>query len=269
LVRASFLSHVVSPCGCTSVLAPMIYLFNGITAICGLPGMMCQACGDACRSLPGCCGLCSAIGRCFDKLGTECYRCVEMPLTGYVIFSLLLSSFAVWRADQDFHHSPGCHSMYLLAIKAFSLINVVFAIYMACVVRGMIMEEVNKRPTSGQGCKVRVPVQEVQHAFREVFMKNLVVLFMFFALLGMFLLTWMGPDSVDFGRMCRISEPTKWCGYAFFCVAFLYSFAYLKCSCCASSVTVTKSLAPREEMSHAHAAQAFQSVPQDTRPYGR
>lgn len=93
--------------------------------------------------------------------------------------------------------------------------------------------------------KVIIPVETVQASFRNVFMEDFVVLFMFVALLGVFILSFMDPVTVDGKRgegskVCLVGEKSKKCAEAYFVIAALWSFMYMKCSCCANKVSVTK-----------------------------
>merc|ERR1712045_690423 len=89
--------------------------------------------------------------------------------------------------------------------------------------------------------KIIIPTKVVQESFRKVFMENLAVLGMFVLLIGMMALSYMGPETVDDpGEGCRVSHITRNCGYPFFLLPAVWSFMYLKCSCCANKVTISK-----------------------------
>lgn len=94
--------------------------------------------------------------------------------------------------------------------------------------------------------KVIIPTKVVQGAFKKVFLEDIGVLVMFFALLGMFALSWMGPKTVDESadstsdKRCSVKELTKDMGYIFFWFGAIYSVAYMKCGCCANKVTINK-----------------------------
>merc|ERR1719162_541510 len=78
--------------------------------------------------------------------------------------------------------------------------------------------------------KIIVPTKVVQNAFKKVFMEDLIVLLMFFGLMGMCLLSWMGPATLDSGRnACNVSAGSASCGYWFFWVPAIYTFLYMKC----------------------------------------
>lgn len=100
--------------------------------------------------------------------------------------------------------------------------------------------EVSKEPPAQAPGKIIVPKEITQEAFKKVFMEDFVVLFMFIALIGMFVLSWKGQDKVDTSESrCDVGN-AQYCGYAYFWVAFVYSFAYYCCQCCSASVTMKK-----------------------------
>lgn len=239
----------------------MIYIFQGFQGICSLPGYACQACGEACKTCPSICRACS----------TSCVGCgahfkhfMERPLSAYVVISCAVSAGAVLSAQSSSSDPPGCTSIFLLILQLFSVVNVVFAIYAMCAVWSKIDTPENREtefidgdlPPKGYAFspdKIIVPTKVVQDAFRKVFMEDLVVLLMFFALLGMFALSWQGPHVVDgeFGGsapLCNVERSmARESGKLFFWIAFLYSFLYMWCSCCASKVTIKKDTGSDEE----------------------
>merc|ERR1740121_1640851 len=74
--------------------------------------------------------------------------------------------------------------------------------------KGAKIEKVEK--FSRHPGKAIIPTKVVQGAFKEVFMEDLVVLVMFFALLVVFFLSWKGPELVDSGsNLCQVQETTK------------------------------------------------------------
>lgn len=88
-----------------------------------------------------------------------------------------------------------------------------------------------------------VPAKVVQDSFKKVFCEDLVVLVMFFALVGMAVLAAMGAQTLDGeakGSVCVVKDGTKSCGYYFLIVASLWSFAYMCCSCCSNKVTLAE-----------------------------
>jgi len=86
-----------------------------------------------------------------------------------------------------------------------------------------------------------VPKEVVQNAFKDVFMNDFVVLGMFVLLCAMSVISFLGPATLD-GEpkdgTCVVTEDTATLGYLFFGVAFIWSFAYLCCSCCSNKVTL-------------------------------
>merc|ERR1712039_139178 len=93
--------------------------------------------------------------------------------------------------------------------------------------------------------KIIIPTKVVQDSFRKVFLENLAVLAMFFLLIGMLVLSYMGPESVDAKtNACTVNSATKTCGYTFFFLPAVWSFMYLQCSCCANKVTIDKAEMP-------------------------
>merc|ERR1712083_1125729 len=65
--------------------------------------------------------------------------------------------------------------------------------------------------------KIIIPTKVVQDSFRKVFLENLAVLAMFFLLIGMLVLSYMGPESVDAKTgQCTVNGTTRTCGYTFF-----------------------------------------------------
>lgn len=125
--------------------------------------------------------------------------------------------------------------------------------------RAAVQEETRKdfhaeyEPTEGN---ITIPKEVVQDAFKEVFMEDLGVLAMFIGLLGIFILSLLGPNVVldaSAGQPCekQVSENTKYCGYAFFWVASAWTFTYSCCSCCSNKVAIAK---PAAEDTHEYTA---------------
>jgi len=176
---------------------------------------------------------------------------MERPLSAYVVVSGLVSIYAVLMAQRGLSED-NCSSTYLLIVEGFAVINVFFAVYVLCAVWNKIDTVENRKdrwvngdhPPAGfapnPGTFI-VPSDLVQESFRKVFMEDLLVLLMFFALLGMFGLSAAGPQYVDgFGDDVCDSTAAKGCGYLFFWIATFFSLAYMKCSCCSSKVVVKK-----------------------------
>lgn len=187
---------------------------------------------------------------------------MERPLSAYVVISCAVSAFTVLSARSASSDPPGCISNFLLILQLFSAINIVFAVYAMSAVWSKIDTPENREkefidgdmPPKGYAVnpgKIIVPTKVVQDAFRTVFMEDLVVLLMFFALLGMFALSWQGPSVVDTDGstpLCNVERSTaKDCGLLFFWIAFLYSFMYMWCPCCANKVTIKKDTEMDEE----------------------
>merc|ERR1712113_352854 len=104
----------------------------------------------------------------------------------------------------------------------------------------------------GNPGKVIIPTQVVQSSFKKVFMEDLAVLGMFILLVAICAMTWSSASTVEMidgpaknqTQICgtnKVNESYgKWFGEAFFPLAALWSFMYMKCSCCANKVSVTK-----------------------------
>jgi len=105
--------------------------------------------------------------------------------------------------------------------------------------------------------KIIIPTKVVQGAFSKVFLENLAVLAMFLLLIGMAVLSFMGPASVDKGidTPCSVTGSTQTVGYAFFVLPAVWSFLYMKCNCCANKVTLSK-----EEMSNYDSSYKYEDV---------
>lgn len=272
----------------------MIYIFNGITAICSLPGYLCSAVGEACKGCGGACsGIFRGIGSVCDNCGSQVKHFMERPLSVYVVLSICVSAVTIFQANEDGERPRDCESTFLLVLQVFACINIIFAIYFQCQVWRAIMSSENhhlfidgdhptmtlagatqrmgtffRSATQGTGAggggrrsgaagapiekfgvnpgKIIIPTKVVQDSFKKVFMEDLGVLLMFFALLGMCALSWMGPKTVDesadssSSKPCRVDETTKSMGYLFFWFGAGYAVTYMKCGCCANKVTVDK-----------------------------
>lgn len=95
-------------------------------------------------------------------------------------------------------------------------------------------------PLAAAPGKIIVPKEVTQNAFKKVFMEDFAVLFMFLALIGMFVVSWKGQNWVDKAEpRCDVGL-AQYCGYAYFWISVLYSCAYYCCSCCSASVTIKK-----------------------------
>lgn len=94
--------------------------------------------------------------------------------------------------------------------------------------------------------KQRIPAEVIHGAFVEVILYDLIVLVAFVALCGLFVVSWMGPATLDGKNGCKVQEHTKDMGYVFFWVAVGWSFTYRYCACCAKSVVLVKEKDPEE-----------------------
>lgn len=204
---------------------------------------------------------------------------MERPLSAYVVISMMVSAVALYWSYQGLQSPPGCSSNFLYILIAFSVINILFAWFLQNQVWTQIMshkdefmdgdrpKEAYKGPIVGasQGMlgalhendaesvakeevpanpgKIVIPSGVVSASFRKVFLEDFVVLAMFVALIFMFVLSWQGQSWVDEEGHCEIGS-AQYCGYAFFWIAFSFSFAYSCCRCCSGSVTIKK---PDEE----------------------
>jgi len=82
-----------------------------------------------------------------------------------------------------------------------------------------------------------------QGAFKDVFLNDLGVLFYFLAMLASFVWSWQGGTWIKSGSaICSTGGDAGWTYYLGLCtfwVAFLYSFFWYCCPCCASSVQLS------------------------------
>jgi len=91
--------------------------------------------------------------------------------------------------------------------------------------------------------KVIIPTEVVQESFKKVFLEDLLVLVMFVALVGVLILAFMDPSTIDgptADGACEVGPKPRSGAEAFFVIAALWSCMYMKCSCCANKVSVTK-----------------------------
>jgi len=93
-----------------------------------------------------------------------------------------------------------------------------------------------------------VPQDIVVESFGHVWMNDLFVLFMFFALIALALLAWFGQGMVDPKaedskiEICSVSGSTVDCGYFFLSLAAVWSLAWMKCNCCSREVYLKKDI---------------------------
>jgi len=123
----------------------MIYIFKGFQGICSLPGYICSHCGDACKSCPGACkGVTEPFRKGCKSCGAEVKHFMERPLSAYVVLSVLISAFTLYQCSTDMASVEGCSSNFLYILAGFSVVNVMFAIYVQCQVWRTIMSEENQ-----------------------------------------------------------------------------------------------------------------------------
>merc|ERR1712194_564550 len=93
-----------------------------------------------------------------------------------------------------------------------------------------------------------VPQNIVVESFGHVWMNDLFVLFICFALMTLALLAWFGQGMVDPKpedckvHICSVSGSTVDCGYLFLSLAAFWSFAWMKCNCCSREVYLKKEI---------------------------
>lgn len=109
----------------------MIYIFQGVQSICSLPGLCCRACGDACASIN-----CTPIKRCCHSCGKGCTQFMEMPLSTFLVVSIVLSAAHIYLCVQSLE--PACefsdgatigHGTWVVIQLAFAVVNIAFAFY--------------------------------------------------------------------------------------------------------------------------------------------
>lgn len=107
---------------------------------------------------------------------------------------------------------------------------------------GKEADKVPLNPTNTDpATKVKIHKDTVQAAFRSTFLEDFGVLAYFFALIGVFVISWMGSTwAIAAGQPCDLSKSVASLGMAFFIVAFLYTTAYYCCTCCAATVEINK-----------------------------
>lgn len=194
-------------------------------------------------------------------------------ILSFVQMYLCYSSFG---SDCKFEDSAMiAHSMWVMIEGVFAVVNIIFALYFQRQVWGNIiskkaefMEEVNQDGGGGAGLmgnlkggvknlrgqlggatnapeeeepkgddKIKVKSESVQASFKEVFLKDFGVLAYFFGLIAVFVISYMGnTDNSD----CKTEKFVEYCGMAFFWVAFIYTFCWYCCKCCAGTVTLER-----------------------------
>jgi hypothetical protein len=210
----------------------MIYIFDGIKKIFQVPGMLCSALGNACKSCPG---LGKQLGGMCTSCGSNAKQYFERPLSIYFIVSCLLSYMTFSGAQADQANPKDCSSTFLFILMGFSAVNVIFAGYLCWKVWKEIEshqeewqdgdEQVEsqkakmKAGAAGLMSKARggaepvaaaevpkealrpgswiVPQEVVKESFKTVWMQDFGVLAMFFGLVGLVALCTQGPAIVD------------------------------------------------------------------------
>lgn len=171
------------------------------------------------------------------------------------------------------------HSMWVMIELAFAAVNVVFALYFQHKVwnnilnkkgefftevtqgtqagdilggfrggvqkaRGQLGNNTNSEPIeepSHESFKIKVKSESVQASFKEIFLQDFGVLFYFFALIGIFILSYIGKESSENNKNdCSNEQFIYILGLAFFWIAFIYTFMWYCCKCCAGTVTLEK-----------------------------
>jgi len=69
---------------------------------------------------------------------------MERPLSAYVMVSVLISILTLYQCSQDLSSVIGCTSNFLYVLMAFSVINILFAMYLQSMVWREIMSEENQ-----------------------------------------------------------------------------------------------------------------------------
>jgi hypothetical protein len=234
----------------------MIYIFKGIQGICSLPGLMCKACADACAhcNCNICQDCCDALQGWCTNMSTCLRTFMSRPLSTYVIFCTLISIAEIYYC---FQQDANCKwpdsqkdaaivslSMWLNIQIAFAILNLVFAPYMQTRIWWMIMDELKISPpeTDPKTGKQIVPKKDVQDAFRRVFLEDFGVLFYFFAIIGSVVWSWKGdkwrmPAAGEAGLTDACSpETAATLGRVLFGLAFVYTFCWYCCPCCAKAI---------------------------------
>jgi hypothetical protein len=224
----------------------MIYIFQGITGICSLPGLLCKACGDLCGKIH--CDPCKEA--CFEA--SKCVRqFMGRPLSTYLVYSWIISGLEIYYSiapsDRtcEFTKEQGAYvslSGWRGIQMLFATLNIVFAPYMQIKVWRFIMETVRAAPPAvdPKTGKQVVPKKEVQNAFKKVWCEDFGVLFYFIAIILSVLWCVKGHEwGSNLTGDCSISFPA-WLGQAQFALAFVYTFCWYCCPCCAKAIELEK-----------------------------
>lgn len=172
------------------------------------------------------------------------------------------------------------HSTWVLIELAFAVINVIFAFYFQHKVWNHILARKDEfmngiaQDTKGGGMlgglrggvqnvrgqlggtqnattieeppykkskKIKVKSESVQSSFKEVFLQDFGVLFYFFGLIAIMVVSYIGLGSVEANKdICKNEEFVSGLGIAFFWIAFIYTLFWYCCKCCAGTVTLER-----------------------------
>merc|ERR1719205_539678 len=112
---------------------------------------------------------------------------------------------------------------------------------------GNIEEPVEQQPK--ESSKIKIKPESVQSSFKDIFLQDFGVLFYFFALIGIFILSYIGKGNIESKKDdCSNEKFVYIFGLAFFWVAFIYTFMWYCCKCCAGTVTLEKDDVANDEM---------------------
>jgi len=221
----------------------MIYIFQGLQAICTLPATLCRCTGEL---LGKChCGPCK---ECCREASNLCTGFMGRPLSTYVVLAFLICGFEIYLCYSAFDQEGTCVfpegastgvAGWLIAQICFAITNLVFAPYVQCKVWHKLVEEATKAPPplGAAGGKIAVPKRDVQASFKHVFLYDFGVLAYFFIAVASFCWSCVGFKWMVAGEECGASLYV--CAYMgmFLCwVAFTYTFMWYCCECCAKSV---------------------------------
>jgi len=222
----------------------MIYIFNGVKGICGLPGLLCSECSNLCKQIN-----CRPLQECCDAAAHCCHGFLDQPLSSYVVLTCALSIAELLACVNSLNapELPGCAVLtpglvhvgvrsWLMVQMGFAGMNLLFAPYFQNQVWRHLEEEVQSFAGSN---KVAVPKKVVQDSFKYVFLHDFGVLFYFFALIASFMWSLKGRGLSRASFLCDPDGTTAWAawiGMSLFWVAFVYSVFWYLCECCARSV---------------------------------
>ncbi|CAK0908074.1 unnamed protein product [Prorocentrum cordatum] len=172
------------------------------------------------------------------------------PLSTYLVYAWIISGleiyFCIGPPDKTcefpeksgaFVSLDGWRGIQMM----FAILNIVFAPYMQIKVWNFIMEEVKRggAPIDKKTGKQVVPKKDVQNAFKKVFCEDFGVLFYFISKReGQ---KWAGGIlwGSELKGDCSIDSPA-YLGMAMFSLAFVYTFCWYCCPCCARAIEMEK-----------------------------